>query len=139
MLSKIKILLTLLSLSLMSACASGPQFEKVENVAGKALIYIYRPSTIHGSGFSPEIKINDQSILHLVSGGYFPYFSSPGEITISITNVGTKTITLKATSGQTYYVRGGTIPMALGIPSIKLMPTDIGSQEINKCKLIPRS
>lgn len=133
------VVLSLVSLvPLLGGCASGPAFERVSSVpADKALIYVYRSPVMHGAAYTPEIRINDHVTFPLVNGGYVAYFAPPGEISISITNVGTRSINFTAGAGQDYYIKGGTIPMGLGIPSIELMSAEAGLAEVRECKRLP--
>jgi hypothetical protein len=122
----------------MSGCASGPPFQKIADIpTGKGLIYIYRPSVMHGVALVPYIVINDLNAIPLKVGGYYPYFSSPGEVTISITHTGKRSITINVKAGETYYVKAGTIFMALGIPYIESVPAEVGLSGVSECKRLP--
>ena len=66
----------------------------------------------------------------LQKGGYYPYLSTPGKVTINIKNLGGTSITLEVIAGQTYYVKGGTLRMGMGIPFIEAGPTEEGLIEI---------
>ena len=73
----------------MTGCASGPLFQKIDNIpAGKAVVYIYRPvpTLMHGAGAAPHVVINDLNAIPLKTGGYYPYFSAPGEVIVSVTH-----------------------------------------------------
>lgn len=65
-----------------SGCATlGPVYTKVDKVPqDRGLVYIYRPSSIMGSGVAYDVKVGDNVVTTLHSGGYFPYFSTPGEV-----------------------------------------------------------
>lgn len=122
---------------MLSGCASGPAFQKVSAVpSDKALIYVYRPSALSGGVYSPTVKIGDNVAFNLSNGGYFPYVVSPGKTEISISNLGTRSIDVDAVAGETYYVKGGLIFMALGIPYIELETAELGASEIADCKRI---
>jgi hypothetical protein len=133
------IALPLLALAAMlTGCATGPAFEKLADVApDKALIYVYRPPVMHGAIFSPGININDQLKFSLSNGGYRPYVTLPGTVTVSISNAVTRSISFETVAGQTYYVRGGTVPMGMGVPSIEAVSAVEGAEEIKECKLLP--
>jgi hypothetical protein len=123
--------------ALLSACASGPPFEKITSIPdNKALIYVYRPSSLQGAAFSPEVKMDEKTAFKLPSGGYFAHFATPGKNTVSITNVGTRTVDIDAKAGETYYVKGGTVPMGFGVPAIALVPAETGASEVQDCKRI---
>jgi hypothetical protein len=122
----------------MSGCASGPPFQKIDDIpTGKGLIYIYRPSVMHGAVLVPYVVINDLNAIPLKIGGYYPYFSSPGEITISVIHTAKRSITISVKAGETYYVKAGTIFMAVGVPYIELVPAEVGLPEVSECKRLP--
>lgn len=135
--SAAKWLLAVLVIAL-SGCASGPAFKKVENVpADKGLVYIYRPSTLHGAALVPMIVVNDSRALGLKSGSYYTYLASPGALKIAINHTGRRTVDLDVKAGETYYVRGGTVVMAFGIPYIELATAEQALPELAECKLAP--
>src|SRR5438105_10292168 len=75
----------LIAVLAMTGCASGPAFQKIEDIpADKALVYIYRPSVMHGAALVPYVVINNLNAIPLKTGGYYPYFSAPGDVTISV-------------------------------------------------------
>lgn len=82
---------------------------------GQALIYLYRPEP-GGFNFMTmdfEVGRSDSSaaVSRLYIGGYFPFYVPAGEITLRVTPWGNANppapITLSATAGTTYYLRGG--------------------------------
>src|SRR6266853_882225 len=122
----------------MSGCASGPPFQKIADIpTGKGLIYIYRPPVMHGAVLVPYVVINDLNAIPLKMGGYYPYFSPPGEVTISVTQTAKRSITINVEAGETYYVKAGTIFMALGVPYIESVPAEVGLSEVSECKRLP--
>ena len=129
----------LIAVLTMAGCAtSGPAFTKIDNVpADKGLIYIYRPSVMHGAALVPYVVINNLNAIPLKTGGYYPYLSAPGEVRISITYTAKRSITINVKAGETYYVKAGTVFGAFGIPYIELAPAEIGLAEIGECKRLP--
>lgn len=124
--------------ALMTGCATGPAFQKVEAVpAEKALVYIYRPSTLHGAALVPIVVVNDFGARPLKSGSYYTYVAPPGPMTVAINHTGRKTVSLDLKAGETYYVRGGTIVMGMGIPYIETVAADKALPELAECKLAP--
>jgi hypothetical protein len=126
-------LLLLIAIFSMFGCASGPPFLKVEGIpADKGLIYIYRPSTWHGQAIVPSVVINKLNAISIKMGGYYPYFSSPGEVTIAAIHTGRSAIKIDVKALETYYVRVNT--MGLGIPKVASVTPEVGLQEVSKCK-----
>lgn len=129
---------TIIIISSGGCAVTGPAFEQIESIpSGKALIYIYRPATFRGAALTPYVVVNESNAMPLRPGGYYPYFSDPGIAEISITHTGKRSITAKLEVGETYYVRGGTVPMGMGVPSIKLMSQEAGMAEVMQCKRQP--
>jgi hypothetical protein len=130
----------------------------------KALIYIYRPTgffgltgigdiatgyNFKGNGFSRE------HLGYLENGGFFTSIMPPGELTLTGTvkfdtlaaeksairwgvNVMAehKLITLNIEAGKTYYLKFWYSALnALNEPKMKLVDSETGLREINKCKL----
>jgi len=136
-LSTAKWLVVALAIS-VSGCASGPAFKKVDSVpADKGLVYIYRPSTMHGAALVPMIVVKDSRALALKSGSYYTYLASPGPLEIAINHTGRRTVDIDVKAGQTYYVRGGTVVMGFGVPYIELATAEKALPELGECKLAP--
>ena len=122
----------------ITGCASGPPFQKVENVpADKGLVYIYRPSTIHGAALVPMMVVNDFRALPLKSGSYYTYFASPGPLQIAINHTGRRVVNFDVKAGETYFVRGGTVVMGFGVPYIEIANAAQALPELSECKLSP--
>ena len=129
-------LLLIASLGLFG-CASGPPFQPEASVpSDKAVIYVYRPSVMQGAVFIPDVTVGDNTPVALKNGGYFATFVLPGDVLVSISNVGKRSLTISATAGESYYVKGGTIRMAGGYPALSLVPREAALPEIKECKLI---
>jgi hypothetical protein len=91
---------------------------------------------MHGAVYSPNVKVGDRVPVALKIGGYFTTVVPPGDVLVSINNVGTRSLTINALAGASYYVKGGTILMAGGYPALSLMPEETALPEIKECKLI---
>ncbi len=127
---------------LLAGCVSvsGSGFAPVTQIApDKALIYVYREPGLRGAAITPDVNIGDEFRFPLTIGGYYPYFATPGKLTVSATALGTRSVTFDARPGQTYYVKGGTVPMGLGVPAIELVSPEQGVAEIKDCKLLTLS
>jgi hypothetical protein len=102
----------------------------------KAVIYVYRPSAMHGAVYSPDVTVGGNAPVALGNGGYFTTFVLPGDVVVSISNVGKRSLTISAVANESYYVKGGTIFMAGGYPALSLVPQETALPEIKECKLI---
>lgn len=132
-------LLLIASLGLFG-CASGPPFQPIASVpSDKAVIYVYRPAVMHGAVYSPGVTIGDNAPVALSNGGYFTTFVLPGDVLVSISNVGKRSLTISAIAGESYYIKGGTVLMAGGFPALSVVSPEAASQEIKDCKLIDNS
>jgi len=81
---KRKYFLLLLVVTILSGCASGAKFIRLNNTEnGYATLYIYRPLQFKLSGMAPNLKINDRETPKLLTGGYQVYRLKPGSHTIS--------------------------------------------------------
>lgn len=124
----------------LTGCASGPSFRAIPNSEippDKALVYIFRPAIIRGSGLVPTVDATGVEGLRLRAGGYYPMFVPAGMTWASITQTGRFSVEFDAKAGETYYVRGGTIAFALGIPYIQITTPESALPELQECKLLP--
>ena len=131
--------LLLLLFLLMTGCASlGPVYSKADKIPDNVgLVYFYRPSSFFGGGVSYDIKEGDAVITTLCSGGYYPYFSAPGEKEFWAKTESKSSITLDVKTGQTYYIKGEVgVGFFVGRPHLMLVAHEIGEKEIANCKLI---
>ena len=127
--------------TILSGCAtSGDAFVPQAGVPeGKALVYVYRNGALHGVVFTPTVTLGNDIKIPLSVSGYYPYVASPGPMLIRITNVGTRSFTLDAKAGQTYYVRGGLVVMAAGFPSLGQVSAAEALAELKDCKRITKT
>lgn len=143
----IKITTKLLSISVMLvgvlllfSCASlGPAYQKIDKIPDNTgLVYIYRPSSFVGGGISPDIKVGETVITTLYSGGYYPYFSKPGEVEFWAKTESKSAVTLDIKPGQVYYIKGSIgVGFFVGRPHLMVVSPEVGEKEIAGCKLIP--
>ena len=122
---------------ILSGCATGPAFKKVEQVPpGKALIYVYRPAA-HGAAIVPGLVFNQLNSVGLTAWGYYPHYANPGKVTIAAIATGRSHIDLDARAGETYYVRAGTNFMGMGTTFVQQVPEAEALPELAGCKRIP--
>lgn len=137
---KVVVAVSLLLLTLLSGCASlGPVYQKVDVVPpNKGLVYIYRPSSFVGGGVSYDVKVGEAPVATLYNGGYYPYFSNPGEVEFWAKTESKSAVTLDVKTGETYFVKGTIgVGLLVGRPHLMVVPNEVGAKEIADCKLIP--
>ena len=132
---------TALVATAFSGCAtSGDAFAPAASVPeGKALIYVYRNGALHGAVFTPTVTFGNAVKIPLSVSGYYPYVAPAGPILIRITSVGTRSFTLDAKAGETYYARGGLVVMAAGFPALGQVPAAEALAELKNCRRISTS
>jgi hypothetical protein len=125
----------------VSGCAtSGDAFVPQAGVPeGKALVYVYRNGALHGAVFTPTVTLGNDIKIPLSVSGYYPYVASPGPMLIRITNVGTRSFTLNAKAGETYYVRGGLVVLAAGFPALGPVTAAEALPELKDCRRITKT
>jgi hypothetical protein len=134
--SRSRIVIAILSVILVS-CASGPPFRAIESVPeNRAVIYVYRQSSLRGAAFTPSVTVGNNAAVPLKNGGYLTMLVEPGNVPVTIRNVGQKTLSVEVVAGKSYYFRGGTVPMASGFPALTVVPEDRALSEIKECKLL---
>jgi hypothetical protein len=121
--------------------ASGPYFTPIETQTETALIYIYRPWMLVGSGFSYTILANDRPVVDLKNGGYYPFRTTPAKISFR-TDPGEpgRTITIEATAGQSYFIELyiKETPSGWGAyPVLRYVDQPTAMTEIGDCRLVP--
>jgi hypothetical protein len=128
------------SFLLITGCASlGPIYSKVDKIPDNTgIVYLYRPSSFIGGGVSYDVKIGDIVITTLYNGGYYPYYSQPGEKEFWAQTESKSSVTLDVRSGQTYYIKGTIgVGFIVGRPHLMVVAPEIAEKEISDCKLIP--
>ena len=134
------ILLALGLLAVLAGCASlGPPFQPLASVpSGKAVVYLYRPSSFVGSAVSFTVNAGELPIIPLSNGGYFPYIAAPGRISFWAKTEAESFVIIEVEPGLEYYLKG-TVGMGIlvGRPKLEQVPATLGRLEILDCKLIP--
>jgi hypothetical protein len=130
----------LVALMVLGGCATlGPVYQKMDRIPdGTGLVYLYRPSSFIGGGVSYDIKVGETPIITLYNGGYYPYFSKPGEIEFWAKTESRSAVTLDVKAGQVYYIKGTVgVGFIVGRPHLIVVPSETAENEIAECKLIP--
>lgn len=87
--------------------AAGQYFRPIESVKdSQVVIYLYRPPGQIGHAYSYPIFANGNFVTKLGDGGYFPYVSTLGAITFSLSKEGKGImVTLVARRDETHFVK----------------------------------
>ncbi len=133
------ILLSLLVLTIITGCASGPSFNEYSASiptmdADTGRIYIYR-STSFGAAIQPKIRVNGEEVGNAVPKGFFYVDRPAGNYEISASTEAKRALTLTLEPGEERYVRLE-VKMGLLAGHIKpvLVENSVGKQEITKTK-----
>jgi hypothetical protein len=116
----------------------GQVYKNVEAVpSNKALVYIYRPSGM-GAAVYYDVKANGKVVTTLYNGGYYPYFTDPGEIEFSAETEASDEVTIDTKVNQTYFLRGSLgIGFFVGHPHLIVVPAQEAEKEFVDCNLLP--
>jgi len=136
----ILIVVCFVAVLILNSCASlGPQFQKMETISNdKGLVYIYRPSSLIGGGVSYDVKVGETPVTTLHNGGYYPYFSQPGEVEFWAKTESKSSVTLDVKPGQIYYIKGTVgVGFIVGRPHLMIVESNVAEKEIAECRLIP--
>lgn len=132
--------LALVVIFLLAGCATlGPTYQKVDMIPEEsALVYVYRPKSFVGGGVSYTVHADGQTVTKLVNGGYYPYFSPPGEVEFWAKTESKSSVTLDVRAGETYFIKGTVgVGFLMGRPHLMQVDAATGQAEIAECKLIP--
>lgn len=130
-------------LGLVGCAASGPKYEvAAAPPTGQGLVYIYRPGKFMGGGAGFDVhtgtKEADRAVTYLQNGGYFPFYTPPGEITLWGKTESSASVTLDVKAGETYYVKGSIgVGFIVGRPRLEVVDNATGAKEVKECKLLP--
>lgn len=139
--SKLKFLSLILSVVVLSGCASGPTFNEyassirpVSNESGR--IYIYRTTAL-GAAIQPKIRMNGKIVGKAVPKGFFFVDRPAGSYEMSASTEAKRSLTLNIEPGDERYVRLE-VKMGLLAGHIKpvLVENSVGKEEITKTKYI---
>ena len=125
---------------LITGCATlGPVYSKVDKIPeNSGLVYFYRPVSFMGGGVAYDVKTGDTVITTLHNGGYYPYFSAPGEKEFWARTESKSSVTLDVRAGETYYIKGEVgVGFLVGRPHLMVVAPEIAEKEISDTKLIP--
>jgi uncharacterized protein DUF2846 len=79
-------------------CATGPQFGQETVPSGKAIVYIYRESSIVGAANVFTIISNQNTAARMVNGGYYVDVVNPGRVSYKYTTTTYSTLLYYALS-----------------------------------------
>ena len=127
----------LFGIILITGCATGPSFKKVEAIPeGVGIVYIYRPVSPIGAGVSYDVRADGIPLVTLLSGEYFVHHAQPGEVEFSARTESISAITIDIKAGQTYYLKCTlSLGITVGRPQLVLVSSEVGEKEIAACKL----
>ncbi|MCF6262200.1 MAG: DUF2846 domain-containing protein [Xanthomonadales bacterium] len=136
---KFTFLFLILSVAVMSGCASGPTFKEysssipvIPEESGR--IYIYRTSTF-GAVVQPSIRINGEAVGKAVPKGFFFVDLPAGNYKVSASTEAKRSLTLNLESGEERYVR---LEVKMGVLAGHIKPVlvenAVGKEEITKTK-----
>lgn len=131
----------LLTLSLLTGCASGPGYEQyAEQIkptqSGDGRLYIYRTAII-GTAIQPDVRVNGEVVGSAQPQGFFYVDRPAGQYEISTSTEAKRSLTLNLDPGEEKYIRLE-IKMGLLVGHVKpvLVETSEGQAEIKDTKYI---
>lgn len=140
---KIIITLLLAATGITIGCSSKPMprfedFKQAEYIQPEyfeeqAVVFFYRPSKFAGSAVNYYINDNLVPIGALKSGSFFYYLAEPGDHVFWSETEEKSSVQISTIAGQSYYIEGGVrMGVWIGIPSLTLVPEEIGEMAIKK-------
>lgn len=106
--------------------------DKIPDNAG--LVVFYRPSLFVGADGTHTVHVNDDFMVPLYNGSYYPYLSALGENEFWIHSFSSKkSLKINIQPGQTYYVR---FRMGFFAVDFEQVPEEIAEMEIAGLKLL---
>ena len=125
-------------LVILTGCASGPVFKPLASLPeGKGVVYVYRESSVIGSGVFGTLTANNTAITKIKNGGYFPYVTDPGKVHFEVSTEATNEADVVVEAGKEKYLKT-TVGMGFFIGHLSLteVSSEIGKKEITECKLL---
>ena len=112
----------------------GSSFQPGEKIpTDKAVVYVYHSG---GSNHFFIFQVNGKNVAGLKQKGlYYAYVTEPGMIEFTAQTKGTCSITLDTKAGQAYYLKGSVPPGFAPTPSLVLVSSEVGANEIANYKL----
>ncbi len=123
----------------IAGCAStGAAFTPVTPIpAGKGVVYIYRQPKFAGGGVYGTVTANKVPLTKIRNGGYYPYISSPGQVHFEVSTEATNEADVTVEAGKETYLKTSVgIGFLVGHLKFSEVSSDIGSSEIQECKLL---
>jgi len=112
----LKVLIAVSVATLLSACASGPAFVKLENPdQGQAKVYVYRTFNLMQSGIFPDVYVDSNLVGKMKNGGFFAFSAKPGTHTVTLSgnylqwHYNDHSVPLAVAANETYFYRLKTI------------------------------
>ena len=123
-----------------TGCASlGEPYKPIDTIpAGKALVYIYRPSSFVGGAISYTVHAGETPVVKLANGGYASFLADPGETEFWAKTEARSSVTELLEAGKTYYLKGTVgVGIVAGRPKLSFESEAAGRSEIASCRAIP--
>lgn len=136
---KHKLLITLIAISSLAGCASGPAFQKYSASipvipVEQGRIYIYRKN-IFATAIQPKVWLNEQVIGKAIPKGFFFVDRPAGTYQVKTSTEATRTLKFNLQSGEEKYVRlEPKIGAFIGHIKPVLVDSDVGKSEITQTK-----
>lgn len=76
-----RLLVVLVLAIVITGCAAvGPKFSMIKKPSDKAVVYIYRKSSVVGSAASWDLFANGKALTRIINGGYYAHIVSSGTV-----------------------------------------------------------
>lgn len=126
--------ITTLSLLLTACGATGTQFSGLTPPAeGKSKIYVYRTSSMKGSGIHYDVHANDQTIGHIRNGGYISQELEPGNYEIWAKTEVRRSVNVSLIANQIQCVKASVgFGAFIGRPKLEQVPLAQCNTEIQR-------
>ena len=138
---KFQFLSVILSLIVLTGCATGPSFQEQSASIptaspDSARIYVYRTAVL-GAAIQPAVKVNDEIVGKAVPKGFFYIDRPAGNYTISASTEAKRNLTIALEPGDERYVRLE-VKIGLLVAQVKpvLVENSIGQQQIAGTKYV---
>lgn len=107
--TKLRTLLAIIMLAILTACASGPDYKDVaadisDLEPGNGRIYFYRTAIV-GAAIQPSIRVNDEVVGKAKPKGFFYIDRPAGSYIIATSTEAKRSLSLLLKEGKEMYVR----------------------------------
>lgn len=134
----------ILTIGLLTSCASGPKFSAMQSsmaacAPGMGRVFFYRTAVI-AAAIQPEIVLKsanyNQEVWKARSGGFFYQDLPPGNYTADIKMSVADNVSFSLDKGQTRYIKLNVIPVTVLARHfyLELMDEPVGLKEIADCE-----